>query len=536
MLWKQKVLLGAMWALLSIGAVLAVYFWPRTYRAEMLILVDAQKIPESYVAGTVRDELQDRLATISQQILSSTRLQTLIDRFDLYREERKRKAPEEIIEMMRSDIQIRLEKGWTQNRPGAFRVFYQGPNPSVVADVANQIGNLFIDENLRTRETHAEGTTEFVEAQLNQAKKRLDEQEERLGRFKLQHPGELPQQENTLIATLSRLQVEFQGNQDAINRAQQNKLMLETSLSLAESSASTLAAAAEQAATTSADAGGPPPAAKPTDRAELLRALERARLRYTEEHPDVRQLQAEISRLDLAERDQKSAGSSDQKATSPKPAPVSLAAIQGGLRERERVANLKVQLDLTRRELETREKAQQRILRDIAVYQKRVEQLPVREQEIAAVTRDYEISKAHYRSLLDKKLSAEMSTEMERRQKGERFTVLDAARPPQKWFKPDPVYWNWFGVGLAMAIALTVALGRELKRNAFLGEWELPPDVAVLGRVPRILISTDSGQMSGWRREAEPSQRKWRVGVAAYALLGLGSLLAAGGYLAWGRF
>src|SRR5262249_710582 len=153
----------------------------------------------------------------------------------------KTKAREEVLEMMRTDINIKLEKGWSGGRPGAFHVGYSGPNPELVTEVANQIANLFIDENLRTRERQAEGTADFIDGQLNEAKKKLDELEAKVSQWKLQHNGELPQQETALSASRDRLQVELQGNQDALNRTQQDKILLQTSLNLAEAAEAALA-------------------------------------------------------------------------------------------------------------------------------------------------------------------------------------------------------------------------------------------------------------------------------------------------------
>ena len=147
-------------------------------------------------------DVGDRLQTISQQILSSTRLQKIIDDFGLDSEEKKTHFQEEIIDLMRKDIDIKLERGWTGGRPGAFRVAYRGPNPNIVAEVANRISNLFIEENLKTREVQAEGTSEFIDAQMQDAKKKLSETETAVSQFKLQHNGELPQQESALMGTL----------------------------------------------------------------------------------------------------------------------------------------------------------------------------------------------------------------------------------------------------------------------------------------------------------------------------------------------
>ena len=209
-------------------SVVIVMMLPTIYRAEALILVDSQKIPERYVSSTVGSDLQDRLATINQVILSSTKLNTLIADYGLYKEERKKHVQEEIVEMMREDIQIKVERGWVGNRPGAFRIAYMGKSPAVVSEVTNKLAQLYVTQNLSNRETQAKDTQSFIASRLTEAKKRLDDIEAAVSRYKLEHNGELPEQENTLNGALLRQQLELQGIQEAINRAQQNKLMIET--------------------------------------------------------------------------------------------------------------------------------------------------------------------------------------------------------------------------------------------------------------------------------------------------------------------
>jgi succinoglycan biosynthesis transport protein ExoP len=153
------------------------------------------------------------------------------------------------------------------------------------------------------------------------------------------------------------------------------------------------------------------------------------------------------------------------------------------------VATLRAQAAAAAKDLEDRKTERAKILADINAYQGRVESLPVREQEMAGVLRDYQISKANYEQLLSKNLSADMSTDMEKRQKAEKFTVLDVARIPEKPFKPlRPLFYSG-GIILALLIGVAAAFVRELKRNVILGEWELPQDITILGRVPRIEFS-----------------------------------------------
>ena len=226
MLWKSRALIGLVWAFLTLLAGAAVYMIPPTYRAEAVILVDGQKVPERYVASTVNADVQDRLATITQQILASSRLQRIIDSYHLYQRERRSLPQEEIIEQMRSDTKVTLEHGWGQERTSAFRIAYQGRDAATAAEVANQIGNLFIEENLRTRENHAEGTSAFIEEQLEQAKKTLRRLKHRLKITSLNIRANCRSRRASLAGALSRAQIELQANQDAINRAGQSKALL----------------------------------------------------------------------------------------------------------------------------------------------------------------------------------------------------------------------------------------------------------------------------------------------------------------------
>jgi uncharacterized protein involved in exopolysaccharide biosynthesis len=228
--------------------VAVVYRLPAVYEASTTILVDSQKIPDKFVTPTVSSEIEDRINTLKKEILGPTKLLTIIKDFGLYQDLRKTAPEEEVIDTMAKDTKVIPERGWTRDRPGAFTVFYQGSDPQVVARVANEIGSLFVKSNLEKRQQHADSTERFLSTELEQAKESLNKQEAAVSQYKVAHNGELPEQEASLGSALSRLQLELQGNQDAINRAQQNRLMLENSISAAESSISSLVAMTEQPA------------------------------------------------------------------------------------------------------------------------------------------------------------------------------------------------------------------------------------------------------------------------------------------------
>jgi succinoglycan biosynthesis transport protein ExoP len=496
--WKRKYSILAIWLVATAIGTAIVLRLPAVYKAETLILVESQKIPEKLVSSTVNDELQDRLATISQEILSSTRLQKIIEQFNLYQDERRSTTQEEIVETMRKDITIKLERGWTRNQPGAFHVSYQGSNPETVAGVVNTIGGLFIEENLKSREMQAEGTAEFLGAQLQAAKKSLEEQEARLSQYKQAHAGELPEQENSLSNTLQRLQIELQGNQDAINRAQQNKIVLESALGIAEADESTAngPSGASDTVTPPGTVAGVEPASPANIKksVQMAEELDKLKRRYTDNYPEVQELKAALERQrELEAREAASASAQPAPGATRSTSPVASTRrvispeLQRDLNaRRERAATLRAQVAATNTEIQQRIEERKRILSDISGYQGRVEHIPVREQEMASVKRDYEISKSNYESLLGKNIAADMASDMEKRQKSERFTVLDTARVPEKPFKPYRILLSSLASAAGLLLAGMLAVGTELKRNTILGEWELPPDIVVLGRIPRI--------------------------------------------------
>jgi succinoglycan biosynthesis transport protein ExoP len=545
MLWKHKLQVVLGWLVLSAITAVMVYRIPATYEAKAVILVDSQKIPDKYVTSTVSTEVEDRIASLRQEILGPTQLLKIIDQFNLYKDQRKSMSEEVIIDRMTKDTQVTLERGWTRDRPGAFEVTYQGSDPRVVAQVANEIMDLFIKTNMDDRNKHALGTTEFMTDRLQVAKESLDKQEARLAKYKLEHNNELPEQQTSLGATLSRLQLELQGNEDAINRAQQNKIMIENSIGAAESSVASLAGMVEQSsASTSAPVWGNT-AAKAQKESDALQAkLDLLRVRYGDDHPEIRRLRAEIAQLRESEvKTAAEQAQTERRAKSGEPGSESnAAAARSGpntladqlLKERERLGNLKAQLVLTNKELEFRSSERKSIVGSIKSYESRLENLPRREQEMEALTRDYEISKENYRSLLDKKLAAEMASEMEKSQKAEKFTPLEIARVPEIPVKPNRPVLIAAGCLAGLLISLIVAAGRELKRGTLLGEWELPPGVNVMGRVPWIEIHAD-GTLSQNPPDGHWWRRGWPLALVSSALISL-ACAAAAIYLGWVSF
>ena len=549
MFWKRKILVGVVWILGSAAAVAVVWKLPPVYKAEALIVVDSQKIPERYVSSTVSTEIQDRIATIGEQITSSGQLKKIIDDFGLYKDQRGTLSQEEILDRMRVDITVKLEKGWIGNRPGAFRVGYQGSDPATVAQVANRLANLYIEENLRVREVQAEGTSEFMETQLSESKKRLDELESAISQYKLKHNGELPQQENHISSELARGDLALQANREAIRRAEESRKILLDALSMAESTVTSFTQprpvsggdvatqGASASAITSPQASGAAPKKSEFYRIRL-EALHDAG--YADGHPDVRWTKEELATALVQEAKEQASQPKQTAVTAEAPKSSSgrpsVPPVLSTERERaleqakEHVATVRAQIDALGREIQERNADQQKILQTINALQTRLGSLPIREQEMSGLTRDYEISKANYKSLLDKRMAAEMSTDMERRQKSERFTLLDPARTPEKPAKPNRPLFAGLGSLGALLLGALLGFGLEFRQNCILGEWELPKGVVVLGRVPIIEPRT---AFPGSGKPSTPFFRRWVLALTSVFLL---AVLAAGFYVVRNQF
>ncbi|MGH9572899.1 MAG: hypothetical protein ACRD40_05130, partial [Candidatus Acidiferrales bacterium] len=494
---------------------------PPVYEAAAVILVDSQKIPSSMVPSTVTAGLQDRLANLAQQIFSSNRLQALIEQDGLYRDERKSHSMEDLVEEMRENLGIHLihgivtgantargtgSSGGGRGNPDAFSVFFRDSNPATAALVANQLANLFIEENLRARERYASDTSSFIDQQLDDAKKSLDQQEAKVSQFKIQHSGELPEQENALISVEGRLQAELQSSQDAIDRAQQNKVLYQNSLSMTEASLASLERASRQAAEDAASSsGGTGSTAAPAPKASdvLKGQLQALRLHYTDDFPEVKRVKRELAEVEALEKKQAAAaaGSPTQSANFTTPGgrrpDLNEAGLTGStptpltpeiLKERDQVASLKNQLTALDMEIQRRTAEQDNVRKQMAKYQNHLDQLPVSQQDLAKLTRDYEISRQNYQSLLNHKFTADMSTDMEMRQQSERFTLIEAATTPELPAAPNRPLYDGAAAIIAFGLALAIGFVLEFRKNLFLGEWELPNGMPVLGRVPAITL------------------------------------------------
>jgi polysaccharide chain length determinant protein (PEP-CTERM system associated) len=436
--WRRKWLIALPALLVAVAVAAWTHYLPDQYRSDTLILVVPQRVPESYVRSTVTTNIEDRLQAISQQILSRTRLESIIQDFNLYVTERKTGLMEDVVERMRTkDIQIDIVKG------DAFRVSYTSDNPRTAMRVAERLASLFIDESLRDREVLAEGTNQFLESQLDDARRNLEENEKKLEEYRRKHDGELPTQEDSNLQGLHNTEMQLQALTDSLARDRDRHLVLERSIADAR-----LASAGQPAAPAQAPAAGDNQfaGASAADQLQAAQAaLQAMLLRLKPEHPDVVRLKRTIAEL------QKRADA--EAAAQPVDAPLTTVEAM----RRNQLKEASAELEKLDREIAAKGDDEKRLHATITDYQRRIEAIPTRESELAELTRDYETLQQSYRGLLAKKEDSQIAANLERRQIGEQFKVLDPARLPEKPTSPDRP--RLYALGLAAAIAIGLAVG-----------------------------------------------------------------------------
>jgi polysaccharide biosynthesis transport protein len=462
---------------------------PSVYRSGTLILVAQPTMPKDYVVPNVSGNLQERLQSITQQILSRTRLLHIIEEMNLYADAGRRLTPDEAVERMRKDIEIELVR--EHDELTAFNVYYSSRDPHVAQKVTSELTNLFISENLEMRQRQSEDTTKFLESQLEAARNVLAVQEAKIRQFKDQHPGELPTQLQSNLAILTGVQSQLQNEEDALNTAKHQEAYLQSLLSQYRS------------LKRSAKTGEGAPMALPALDQELDRLkgqLADLSSHYTEQHPDVRKLKQQIAKTqklrDEALASLKSSASDTPADASPGAAPRDEADLQ----DMGPMLQIQGQLKSNQVEIANREHAIEGLKAQLNLYQGRLNKEPVREQQLTDLTRGYEQSKANYDELLKKKNGSEMATSMELRQQGEHFRILD---PPSLPVKPSfPNRLKLCGIGLAVGVFLgaAVSAGAELIDDRLFSEKELKEmvPVVVLSEIPILATAKEKQNEFRW--------------------------------------
>ena len=448
-------------------------YWPKDYRSETVILVDPQRIPEEYVKAITGD-VTDRLQTISEEVMSRTRLLTIANEDGLYRKIRKTSGDDKAIDAFRKDITVDIIKGANERNPiDGFKVAYIAPKPELAQNVTQQLADLFIEENIKERDQDAEGTQLFIKNQLVQARTALAAQDARIRNFKASHLGTLPEQEQANLTMISEYQSLAQQNSDAIDRANQQQVYLQSMLNVNGNQKQTALL--------------PPPTSLQLQLQTTENELSAARQKYTESHPDVVRLRDEVATLKAEVQRQPQGVSHPTAATGP-----SIGQ------------QLESQLLATQQEIKSRADRQQELEGRIGSLQAKVQSLPAVQQEYEALSRDYSEMQKNYESLLEKEQASGMAAELERHNESERFRVLDPASYPSSPYSPNQLAVNAGGLVGALLLGLGLAYLADMRDPTIHDADEAEAYLSVPLIVALPSLQFDKAMPSGVRRNLNP--------------------------------
>jgi len=457
---------------------------PNRYSSEAILLVVQQQVPQRYVLPTTTTDISEALEATKQEVLSRTRLLGIIDEFNLYAKERKRLSPEALVEKIGHDIEIKpFESHSVQKDVNSFKISFVADNPQLAQEVTSKLTSLFIQQNTETREHQATTTTNFLNEQTEATKAKLAEAEEQVRNFKMHHLGELPEQQQGNLALLNGLQAQLQNTILSLSRAQEQRQYLE-SLSgyralMAQSELNRLQ----------------------SERANLLNL-------YTAKYPAVIKIDEKIAQTEALIKMLTPASTSPVVTENPAldvPNRPSAAP-----KEDLTIAQLRSQLESNRLEIENLAKEEKQLKASIQQYQVRLNQTPVREQELAGILRNYELLKQDYAEKLNKEMESQMAGNLEKRQEGQQFRLIDRPSLPTVPTSPNRVKISLGGAAGGIGLGLALALLMDMRDRSFHSEDELSKSLAFPFVVGVPLIRTE------WEERARTRKRamEWVAGSA----------------------
>jgi polysaccharide biosynthesis transport protein len=507
--WWLLLPLFLCWAAVWAGS----WLLPTSYQSEAQIVVEQQKVPEYYVQPNVTANLQERLQTMTQQVLSRTRLQATIDSFRLYPPPhglaRLLQAPDPVDQMRRD---IKIEPVQPPGQPAnltAFKIYYSGDTPQRAQQVNSHLATLFIDENLKAEEQSSESTTSFLESKLAEARARLQEQEAQVRAFEATHMDVLPSQMPSNVQILSSLQTELENNHRELDSANQQKLYLESQLQQLESAKAALGS----------ENGASSPEALEQELLELRHRLADLSAKYTDQHPEIIALKNKIAETEKLKKQLESEVAADQTQTPPAK-PDNSTLLNGSKGNTSSVMmTLTSQLKANALQIQNYQRREKSLQSEIATYQERIRLTPQTDQELQEISRGYEESKTNYNSLLQKQDQSKLATSLAQRQQGAQFRVLDPPSLPDKPATPNHLMLSLAGLGLGAVLGVLLVAMVELTNRRVRHEKELADLVParVLVCVPHLAIPGEA------RLEAASRRLEMIAAVAILALIVVGN-------------
>src|SRR5215475_7849558 len=437
---------------------------PKKYTSSTLVLIEQPAVPTELIRPVITDDLNQRLASMKAQILSRSRLEMIISKFNLYSQQRATMHMEDLVDKLKSAVSVELIEplpGSANRQPPGFNVSVTFDNPQLAQQICQEITSMFMEQNATNRVIISSKTTQFLTQQLDEAKQKLDDQDKKLAQFKSEHLVSLPEQEQTNLSLLAGMNTQLDAATQALTRAQQDKTLNETLL------------AQQEANWKASQVGQQNPESQEQQLTTLQEQLAILLTKYTPEHPDVIKAKAQIE--DLKKR--------MAETPSPKSQP---SATQLALREPPSIQQLRTRIKQDEFAISDLTKRQSQIQDQIRALQSRLQASPVVEQQLKELTRSYQTASELYNELLKKRENAAMATDLEHQQQGETFKVLDAPSLPSSPSFPKKTLFVGGGGGAGLALSLGILYLLALTDKALYTERdvELCLKLPVLASVP----------------------------------------------------
>ncbi len=477
--WRRRWVILIPFILIAAGTAIWAQRLPDRYKSTAVVLVIPPQVPLNYVRPTVTEGLDRRLDTIQQEILSRARLEGLIQEFDLYPELRKEHLMEEVVAQMRRDIEVTVAKARRREDPGSFEVSYRSAEPKTAMMVADRLASLFVRRNLEARAVQAGSTTQFMESQLAGARERLREHEAKLESFRRRNAGRLPSEVNSNLQIMKSTQDEMGALNLSISQDRDRQLVIERTIADETSLGSVSVTAPGEGSSKSADDTSP--AAQLAAAESQLATLS---LRLKEDHPDIRILKRRIEELKKSAADE-----ALQQPVSGRPRVVS----PGDLAREKRIASLRTEFESLDRRMASKRAQVSRLQGVIDSYRARLDAAPALESEFTQLMRDYDTLEKTYSALLLKSQDAQVAANLEERQVGEQFKIIESARQPERPTSPDRFRLNMIGALIGLGIGVGFAGLLEYRDRSLRTEEDvvLTLSLPVLALVPTMVTKLE---------------------------------------------
>ena len=483
--WRRKWLMLIPIVLIATVSIAVIYRLPDKYRSETAILVVPQRVPENYVRSSVTTKIEDRLRSINQQVRSRTKLERIIEDFNLYADRRKTDIMQDIVDDMSDAIDVEIVQG------DIFRVAFTSDNPRTAQQVTDRLATFFVDESLKDRTTVAEGASEFLETQVAEAERKLRDTEAKISEYKRQHDGELPDQVTANLQGFNQATMQLGMVKQSLDRSRDMESDKQRRIS-------DLAALVEQAAALPVTAGVDPNA--PPSKAALLEAARAAlrdeERRHTKGNPQYDKIAARVAQLQKEAEEESAANATLGPSVDAQPVNRVQMQRQKDLDEQ------KLELERIKKDIVNLTAQEAQWKKQMGEYQRRLEAAPLRDTEIIELTRGYASLKAQYESLSSKKLESQVSANLERRQIGEQFRIIDPARLPEKPSSPNRERLYLISIIMAIVVGLGFAAGAEYLDRGMRSEDDVRLALAlpVLATIP--VINSTPAKKKWFRRKA----------------------------------